>query len=431
MDNSYKNIIKATSLFGGVQGLNLLLNLVRTKIAAELLGPEGIGITSIFNETRELVHSSTNCGLDTSGIRGISQTYEDYSHASEENKAFYHAKFVDQVVLLRSWVLLLAVLGVFVCVLLAQPLSYFTFEDFEHTWGYVLLSPAVGLATMTCGELAVLKAMRQLKAVALISGIDVALAIIISLPLYYFYGTDGIIPALVLMGIVQMLVVMRFSYKNYPPHFALSKQILSNGIPMIVLGISFALSGVIGHCAQLGIRTFINHVDGEASVGLYHAAYTIAMTYGGLVFASLDSDYFPRLAGAFKNIDDRKKTIWRQVRVTFLLVIPMVIILVALLPWLMPLLFSHRFDSVIFTAQIACVGLIFRAVYLPMAYIPLAAGDSKTFLAIESVSYLILAGGVIAGYSLFGMEGAGCGLILSNAADLLITYLVAKFKYQI
>ena len=78
MNTAYKNIFKATTLFGGVQGLNILLNLARTKLVAIFLGPAGVGLSSIFNETRELIHESTNLGMDQSGVREISVAYEQW-----------------------------------------------------------------------------------------------------------------------------------------------------------------------------------------------------------------------------------------------------------------------------------------------------------------------------------------------------------------
>jgi len=424
--------LKATSLFGSVQGLNILLSLVRTKLVAVLLGPEGIGLNSIYNETRELIHASTNLGMDTAGVRGISQTFEQFRNAkSEDERILLHQQFESQVVMLRSVVLLLAALGTFACMLLAQPLSWITFDDFEHTWGYVLLAPAVGLSTLACGEVTVLKAIRKLKAVAIVSAIDVALAIVVSVPLYYMYGINGVLPALLALAVIQFVVIINFSYRAHRVRFDFSKALLSQSIPMIVLGISFALSGVIGHCSQLGIRSFINQLDGLEAVGLFNAGYTIAMTYGGVAFASLDSDYFPRLSGIINNLEERRLAVWRQVRVTVGLLTPLVILLVLVLPWLLPLLFSDRFNDVILMAQISCFGLIFRAAYLPFAYLPLASGDSRTFLAIESVSYLILSAGVILGYYLGGLTGAGIGLVISNAADLLVSFIVAKIKYRI
>lgn len=429
---SYKNIFKASSLFGSVQGLSIILNLVRTKLVAIILGPSGIGLNSIYNETRELIHSTTNMGLDVSGIRGISQSYEDWLHAeSEENKRQKAADIENEICLLRSWVLILALFGTLACMILAEPISYFTFNDYEHTWGYVLLSPVVGLSTMICGELAILKAVRQIKKIASVSIINVLLTIVTSVPLYYFFGIDGVIPAFILLYITQFIAIISFSYRVQKPSFALNKNKLAKGLPMIVLGISFALTGMIDHGAQLSIRTFINYNGGLEAVGLFNAGYTIFTTLGSVAFASLDSYYFPRLSGIFNDLAQLRQTVYRQTKVTVSIITPLALIVIALLNWVLPLLFSHEFDSVIPMAQVALIGLLFRGIYLPFAYIPLSAGDSKTFLCIEFISASILATAIILGYYFMGLIGAGLGLLISNFIDMCVSICVAKIKYRL
>lgn len=42
--DEYTHVLKFTGLFGGVQGLNVLIGLVRNKFVAMLLGPGGMGL---------------------------------------------------------------------------------------------------------------------------------------------------------------------------------------------------------------------------------------------------------------------------------------------------------------------------------------------------------------------------------------------------
>ena len=42
-DESYSHVLKYTGVFGGVQGLNVLVSLVRNKFVAILLGHGGMG----------------------------------------------------------------------------------------------------------------------------------------------------------------------------------------------------------------------------------------------------------------------------------------------------------------------------------------------------------------------------------------------------
>ena len=59
-DASYNHVLKYTGIFGGVQGLNIIINLVRNKLVALLLGPDGMGLASLFNTTVNFISQSTN-----------------------------------------------------------------------------------------------------------------------------------------------------------------------------------------------------------------------------------------------------------------------------------------------------------------------------------------------------------------------------------
>ena len=77
--DSYSHILKYTSLFGGVQGLNILVSVVRTKLVAMILGPDGMGLVSLFNSTIKLVSDSTNLGLPMSAVKNVSEAFDSGS----------------------------------------------------------------------------------------------------------------------------------------------------------------------------------------------------------------------------------------------------------------------------------------------------------------------------------------------------------------
>ena len=45
---SYRQILRSTSIIGGASVINILIGLVRVKVAAVLLGPAGIGLIGLF-----------------------------------------------------------------------------------------------------------------------------------------------------------------------------------------------------------------------------------------------------------------------------------------------------------------------------------------------------------------------------------------------
>ena len=74
--NSYTHILKYTGLFGGVQGINILVGLVRNKLVALILGTMGMGLLALYSSTIKLVGDSTNLGLAIIAVRDISAAYE-------------------------------------------------------------------------------------------------------------------------------------------------------------------------------------------------------------------------------------------------------------------------------------------------------------------------------------------------------------------
>ena len=75
-EDSYGHVLKYTGLFGGVQGLNILMGLVRNKIIALLLGPAGMGLVSLFNTTVNFISQATNLGIAFGAVRHVSEVFD-------------------------------------------------------------------------------------------------------------------------------------------------------------------------------------------------------------------------------------------------------------------------------------------------------------------------------------------------------------------
>ena len=59
-------------MFGGVQGLNIAITLVRNKCVALLLGPAGMGLASLFTTIVNFFNQATSLGISFSAVRHIS-----------------------------------------------------------------------------------------------------------------------------------------------------------------------------------------------------------------------------------------------------------------------------------------------------------------------------------------------------------------------
>lgn len=417
--DSYGHILKYTSLFGGVQGLNILIGLVRTKIVTWLLGPGGMGLASLFQTTANFISQATNLGISFSAVRNVSELFD----TGDEARIAHFIKVV------RAWSLLTGLIGTLLCMLAGSILSQLTFNWGDHTLHFVVLAPLVGILAVTGGETAILKGARQLRSLAVIQMYNVIAALLISVPVYYFFGESGIVPVMLLTGLISMLLTIRHSHKLYPLRFSGMHGILGEGMGMVKLGVAFTLAGIFGSGADFVIRTYLNNVSSLDEVGLYNVGFVITMTYAGMIFSAMESDYFPRLSAVNNDRAKCRDLISKQAEVSLLLISPIVVAAIFLLPIALPLLTSEKFLPVVDMMRLMSLALYLRAVNLSLEYLSLAKGASLSYLFLEGVYDLFIVVLTIVGYIYFGLTGTGIALLVAGLFNTLLVmgYIGLKF----
>jgi O-antigen/teichoic acid export membrane protein len=205
---------------------------------------------------------------------------------------------------------------------------------------------------------------------------------------------------------------------------------LKDGFDILKLGVAFVLAAAVGSGAEMFIRSYLNIEGGLSDVGLYNAGYMITITYAGMVFSAMETDYFPRLSGVANDIQATNETVNKQMEVSLLLLSPMLMALMVLLPVLIPVLFSMEFLSVIAMAQVAVLAMYFKVMTLPVAYITLARRRSLAFLLLESSYFVVLVIAVAVGYRQADIFGAGVGVVVAHVFDYLLINIFAYYRYD-
>ncbi|UPT69753.1 MAG: hypothetical protein M0D53_11385 [Flavobacterium sp. JAD_PAG50586_2] len=182
--SSYRQIIKSTSVFGSVQIFNILISLIRSKIIALFIGPDGIGLIGLFNSSLNFVGSFTNAGIETSGVKAIS--------AAENNPELLSR----EVSILKRLIWISGILGTIAVAVLSPLLSKISFGNYHYTLAFVLISLSLLFKQLTNGNLIVLQGLRKIKYLAKANLFGNLLGLLISLPLYYFFRLDGIVPSI-------------------------------------------------------------------------------------------------------------------------------------------------------------------------------------------------------------------------------------------
>lgn len=422
---SYKQILKATSLFGGVQVFNILISMVRSKFIALFIGPLGMGISSLLMATIEVLNALTNLGLDRSAVKEISFAKEHNSDHTIERSVGVLERLV--------WITSLS--GSLLMILLSPLLSRIAFGNSDYSLHIAAVSGALFFKQLTQGKLAILQGLRQLKGLAKANLLGNFVGLLITVPLYYYFRIDAIVPAIIIAAAFSFLITFYYNRVHGIAHERMStKKAFVHGKPMIHLGLMLSLSSIITLIVAYIIQIFISSAGGVDEVGLYNAGFVIMNTYVGLVFTAMGTDYFPRLSAIADDREQTNKTVFEQAYIAVLLIVPVIIIFLAFAPQFIAILYTKAFYPIIGLVSWGILGMLFKAVSFSMGYMLIAKGDSKLFIrtAIAFNSLLLISN--VIGYSYGGLTGLGISFfiyyILHYAALHILTHKVYQFRFD-
>lgn len=414
-------VLKAMGIFGGVQVLNILCSIIRTKLVALWIGPLGVGLFGLFNQALEMINIATNLGVRNSSVRDISQ-------AVEQRDSTLIARIVTVV---RRWSLWLGLGGALVTVAIAPMLSRFTFGDFNHVWSFVALAVAVLFMALTNGEYAVLQGLSKLKRLARVTVSGTVGGLLISIPLFYFLRERSVLPSILAYALCVVVAAFVLRDKEYPTAQVTRRETVKMGSGFIKLGIYMTLGSFVSMIASYVFVSWLNTYSGTESVGFYQAGYTLVDKYAGLVFAALGMEFYPRLARVASSAKRLRVFVSHEINIAFMVLTPCLLAFILLRSQLVWLLYSEQFQVIITYISWGVVGTVLRAMSWCLAFVMLAKGDGKAFLITESISAVTVLALNVVCYILWGVDGLGYSYLAAYAIYLIVVAVVYFKVYHL
>jgi PST family polysaccharide transporter len=421
-DTSYKNIFKTTFLFGFVQVARLLVSVVKNKVIAILLGPQGIGILSIFNSSTELIKTGAGLGISQSAVK-------DVAEANASNDRY---SFSKTITVTNRAVIYTSLLGLIITVLFSPLLSRWGFSDLNHTWSFVLLSIAVFFEIFANNQMAILKGMRMLRVLAKVSLFGSIVAVVLGLPTIYLWGEKGIVSSIILsslsMALYSAYYVRKIDYERI--HLKI-KEFIKSASSMLKMGISLMMSNFVAFFSNLLIIGYIQKVGGLSDVGFFNAGTVLVVSYFSMVTTALNTDYYPRISAKCSDNCALSGELFRQSLVGLLLVQPLVIVFVILAPIAIRILYTPEFITVLDYTDIAIVGTLISVVSNCLGYILIAKQEARLYLIISVLFAVLIVPLYIVFYHFWGLKGLGIAYTINVLAQLIVYAFYCWRKYGI
>jgi O-antigen/teichoic acid export membrane protein len=401
--SSYREILKTTSVYGGVQVFNIIIMIIRSKIIAILLGPAGVGVHGLLMSSINFIGGLTNFGLGISSVRNV----------AEANSSGDNSKISKVFTVLKRLVWITGLLGAIISITLSPWLSEITFGNKNYTFAFIWISLALLFNQLTVARNVLLQGLRKINYLAKSNLSGSLLGLTVSFPLYYFWGIDGIVPAIILTSLASLARAWYFSRKVKLEKIEVSKsETVTIGKDMLVMGFMLSISSLYVLAKEYGIRAFISNISGIDEVGLYTAGFAIVTTYVGMIFTVMSTDYYPRLSAIAENNSKSRKLINQQAEIAILVLAPIIVFFIIFVNWIIIILYSEKFIPINLMMQLAAIGMLFKALSWSIAYIFLAKGKSKMFLINELSAGTVTLILHLTGYYFFGLTGVGVGFII-------------------
>lgn len=398
------------------------MGLVGSKFVALFLGTTGIGIVGLLQNTIAIISSITGFGISISGVRMVAL-------AEAENDP---EQFSKMIIVLKRWSIATGIFGVVLTLVLAKPLSIWTFGSADYVNWFLILAVNFIFSTLAVNKLVLLQGTRSVKAIAISTVVYAILVTAITLPIYYFFRMDGIIAVLVLNAVLNYVVNWFFARKiKIIPVNVSFKETISKGKEMIQLGFLLSINVIFGHIMAYLLKLYFNFQNTNSAVlGLYVVATTLLITYVGMIFSAMSTDFYPRLTLVQNDNSQVRKMVNDQIEIAVLLITPLIIGFYFLAPVIIQMLYSSEFLDVVFILKFALFAIIIKAFIWPLAFIILAKGEKRLYFQQEILGDAMNIGFTIVFFEYFGLLGIGLAILVNYVIYGIYVFKVVQKKFE-
>ena len=412
---SYSQILKSTSIFGGSQVITIIIGIIRTKIIAVLLGTMGVGVIGIFQSIIDMMRSGAGLGMDTMSVRDMA-----YANSLPDK-----AELSKTVSLFNRWFLITALAGFLICIIFCYPISVWAFGSGEYAIYIALLSFSVFFAILTVGRSTVLQGMRHISDMAKSSIIGSFLGLLVTAPLYYFLGLDGITPAFLLVYLISFLCVqMYYRRLNITKVKVSAKATIEGGIYIFKFSIYLFIAGVVATGTMFLIKALLVRNMNIDAAGLFQAAWTISTIYLGLILRSMGSDFFPRLSAIANKKRGVRKLVNEQSYIVIIIASPLIVAMLFLSGQVISILYSSEFVNADTVLRWQMFGTFLKVLSWPIAFIMLAKNKGLLFLITEALFYGVYILSCHLLFPTYGLDATGIGYLIAYVVYLPIVYYI-------
>ena len=413
-----KSTFKATAILSGSSIVSILLSLTTAKVLALYLNPAGYGYYGLLQSFVSVVSLLAGLGTATGLVRlgAGAATRNDHSTLAELQTG--------------AWIIFgcLGIFGMVCLTVFRARVSHWALGNFDQGTTIVWMGVGVLFTAAAAIQTGMLNAYHRVGALAKSSIANTVMSAVASITAVVLWRMEGVVPAVVAGGVAGWLA-SRYFLRQYvtPPSSRPSYAGVMTALRALLrFGTPYTASILIGTGVQLGLPMVVVHLLNTSSVGYYRAAAAISVGYLGFLMTAMGQDYYPRLSAAGRDPGVLVKLINDQHRLVMIVAVPIILGTLALVPILIPLVYSHKFQPAIDILEWQLIGDVFKFSSLTMSFAVLARCSSFAYFFTEFVGGAVTLSTTWAAVRWYGLQGLGISFLATYVIYYAVVWMVLR-----
>jgi antigen flippase len=404
-----------TAAMGFSAAVVLVAAAVRNKLVAVHLGPAGVGSLALLMAFIGVVSLAAELGIGNGAVREIAAA--EARRNADERDALRGALRVSAVVL--------GLCGAAVIAFAAGPIARTVLHAPNLVSETRLSSIAVAAGVLGTAAMAELRGFQRVRALAALPALAGLIATVATL--LAFAAGISLLPVVIIAPTASLAVLAWISLRGLPalPRLS-SRQVASGARRLVALGIAFAVNTAVAALGALLLRLLINRQLGTADTGEFQAAFVIASSSVGFLFAALATDYMPLLSALADDSLRLNRAANTQLRVALLIAAPGITTLIAAAPAVVTLLYSSAFHESAGLLRIMLLGDLVRLAAWTLGYILIARRARRMFVSAELLYNIVLLAATALLISPLGLKAAAVAYVGAQVASFAWTLVLVR-----
>lgn len=410
-----RRLVRSTAILGLGSIAAVLAAILRAKILASWLGPEGTGLLAQLSTLTAVLVPLATLGIGSGLVTMIAE-----ARARNDVERIRRVEAAGRTI---AWTLggSLALAAI----VLSPWLSQAIFRDPRYAWVVMLGAVSVPFSAVASVRVSMIQGHSAIRENAILNTAIAFIGMATIVPLAYFFGVRGAVAQLVVITAVWAWLggaLLRPHTAPGPRPWGVDRDVLR---PLLRYGTAALLVGLSSTFTLLILRSILVGELGLAQNGIYQVCVGVSGMVMPLILSSITTSVWPEIAAKARD-EDAAEPMRSAVRLGFLLTTAILSALLIGAPVWVPLFYSQKFVPALDLLPLQFLGDYFRCAAWMFGIWLVPREKLRPWVLFDLIYGAVLLGAFVVLIPRVGLKSVVIAYVIAHISHAVLHYLLAR-----